>query len=515
VTSEVELIVARAPAVSEIEGALAGAYTARDGELVEVDRSYYDTFDALLRAGGHSLVWERGRLALELRDGRRAGAAEELPTRPAAPFFARDLPAGALRDALLAAVDVRALLPLARVRARTELVRILDGERKTVVRLEIETPELVTAGLPRALSTRIRLRGVRGYDRQLARVRRTLHDALALGDEAIPLVDEATIAAGGNPEGVASKVDVALEPGERSDLAAVAVLRRLLQIMDANLAGTIADTDPEFLHDYRVAIRRTRAVQRELRGVFPAAELARARTEFRWLQAVTGPARDLDVYVLGFDELRALLPEAMRGDLEPVHAVLRGRRLIARGEMVRELRSERAATLLDDWRALLAHLAERGDGDRPDCKRPIGELSSKRIRKVYGQMVAMGAAIDAASAPADYHELRKQGKELRYLLELFGLPLHEPEVVKPMIRALKALQDVLGRHQDREVQVAMLASLRDEVSARPGGPPALMAMGVLVERLDEDAAAARGEFARAFAAFASRRQRRLVRETFA
>ena len=38
-----------------------------------------------------------------------------------------------------------------------------------------------------------------------------------------------------------------------------------------------------------------------------------------------------------------------------------------------------------------------------------------------------------------------------------------------MIKSLKALQDVLGRHQDREVQVATLTSLRDEVAALPGG----------------------------------------------
>jgi CHAD domain-containing protein len=88
-------------------------------------------------------------------------------------------------------------------------------------------------------------------------------------------------------------------------------------------------------------------------------------------------------------------------------------------------------------------------------------------------------------------------------------------VVKPMIRALKALQDVLGRHQDREIQVATLSSLRDEVAGLRGGPAALMAMGVLVERLDSDQRAARAEFAERFAAFASTAQRRLVRDTFA
>ena len=83
-----------------------------------------------------------------------------------------------------------------------------------------------------------------------------------------------------------------------------------------------------------------------------------------------------------------------------------------------------------------------------------------------------------------------------------------------MIKSLKALQDVLGRHQDREVQAATLRSLSGAVAAAADGSVALMAMGVLVERFEEDQLAARGEFAATFAVFASRRQRKLVQETF-
>jgi hypothetical protein len=61
----------------------------------------------------------------------------------------------------------------------------------------------------------------------------------------------------------------------------------------------------------------------------------------------------------------------------------------------------------------------------------------------------------------------------------------------------------------------MLEGLRGEVSAVPGGPGALMAMGVLIERLAEDAGKARGEFAEVFQAFAAAPQRKLVRKTFA
>ena len=117
---------------------------------------------------------------------------------------------------------------------------------------------------------------------------------------------------------------------------------------------------------------------------------------------------------------------------------------------------------------------------------------------MYKRVVKLGEAIEETSPAADYHELRKKGKELRYLLELFALKLFEEDVVGPAITALKSVQDVLGRHQDREVQVMMLRAVAPEVATLPGGPRACMAMGVLVDRLRTDELAARAEFAEPF-----------------
>jgi CHAD domain-containing protein len=214
--------------------------------------------------------------------------------------------------------------------------------------------------------------------------------------------------------------------------------------------------------------------------------------------------------VLEFDAMRARVPEAMRDDLDPLLDVLRARRVKARRRLVRALRSQRTTGLFVQWREFLDGLEASPEAERPDARRPIHELAGERIRKVYRRMVRMGRAIDESSPAEDYHELRKKGKELRYLLELFGASLYPGEVVKPMIKTLKGLQDVLGRHQDREVQVALLRSLGPEVEdAR-----ALIAMGALIGRLAEDEQAARGEFAGRFAEFASKEQRRLVKETF-
>jgi hypothetical protein len=82
------------------------------------------------------------------------------------------------------------------------------------------------------------------------------------------------------------------------------------------------------------------------------------------------------------------------------------------------------------------------------------------------------------------------------------------------VRTLKALQDVLGRHQDREIQISVQRSLADEAIRGDDGVTTLMAMGVLIDRLEEDAAHARREFGGVFKNFASAQQRKLVRWTF-
>jgi CHAD domain-containing protein len=490
--------------------ALAELLEVRNGRLLVSDRAYYDTFDGLLHAAGLVAVWEDGRLALTERAGDRVRARAQVP-KPGKPFFARDLPASPLRDALEAVVEVRALLPVTEIHCRERPLDVLDGERKTVVRLRVQQPAVGR----RRLQGRVHVVPVRGYEKALRRVSEALGGELGLIAADRTLVDDAIEAAGGTPGGTPAKIEPALARRQGADAAVAMVLKALLGVIEANLDGTIADIDIEFLHDLRVSVRRSRAVQRELRGVFPPQELARFRTEFQWLQQVTGDVRDLDVYVLEFDELRALVPEHVRPDLDPLLGLLRKRRSGARRRMVRALRSERTSSLLAGWGDFVDRLGSLPVQDRPAAPRPVAAVAGARIAKVYRRMVKMGEAIDELSPSDEYHELRKQGKELRYLLELFGAPLYPDQVVRPMIRALKGVQDVLGRHQDREIQVAMLRSIGPELSAAPDGPAALMAIGVLVARLEADQLAARDAFARRFGAFASRRQRKQVGDTFA
>ena len=492
---------------------LASRLRVESGRVRAVDERFYDTFDGRLHAEGLTLAHEDGRLKLVDGAGVPRGAGERtaVPRR----LFASELPPGPLRDVLEPIAEVRALTQTARIRSRRQPVRVLDDEGKTVVRLVIEEAALVgPRGGRTPLDPRVRVLPVRGYVEELARVRRALEHDLGLTEAPISLQDEAVAAAGGKPRGTSTKLAIHLERGTRADRATAIALGAPLATMKATLPGVLADVDIEFVHDFRVSVRRSRALQRELKRVFPPEPLQHFRAEFRWLQQVTGEVRDLDVHRIELAEFRSRIPPGLADDLAPLDGMLAARRRTEFRRVARALRSDRATDLIAGWGRILDQLPGLPAEDRPDAGQRIEDVVSKRIRSVYGRMVKMGGAIDDSSPAEALHDLRKKGKELRYLLEFFG-GLYPQKVVKPMVRTLKDLQDVLGRHQDQEVLAVTLRELRQELVDRDGGAAALMAMGVLVDSLEQDHRAARSEFAKRFAPFAAKRQRKLVAGTFA
>ncbi|MDX6682401.1 MAG: hypothetical protein QOG94_2440 [Solirubrobacteraceae bacterium] len=511
-TQPLQLLLPEGLSASAVADALAAELPIVSQKSHTVERTFWDTFDGRLHAAGLTLVAAAGRLALA-DAATYVEHAGEIVRRPAERIFAGDLPDGALRERLEPLIDMRALSPVARVRSRQLPLNVLDDIGKIVVRLRVEEPTALGQDGGVELRARLHVIGVLGYDHELERLRALLGDALALTETPRPVHHDAVEAAGGVVGGHSSKLRLALEPGERADAAAVKILRRLVDVVELNLPGTLADTDSEFLHDLRVAVRRSRALQRELRGVFAPEPLRAFRDGFKELQRVTGATRDLDVQLLEFGALAEGLPAEVAGDVAPLRRLLEDHLHVERRRMVRALGSGPTRALLENWSDYLQRLVASDESLRPDAARAVGDVAGVRIAKVYRRMVKDGSAIDDDTPAEALHELRKLGKELRYLLEFFA-SLYPAEVVKPMVSSLKGLQDVLGRFQDREVQAALLRSLGDEVALLEGGAAALMAMGVLVQRLGEEQEQARTQFAESFAEFAAKKQRKLVERTF-
>ena len=478
-------------------------------------RTWYDTFDWRLHAKAstlegtrdgniHTLVW-------------RSLQGEILCPRlklTAAPRFAWDLPPGPLQDLLAPILEMRELVPNFRVRSSVKTLRILNKDEKTVAYLVIEENTLPRQkGLKSGkLDNRATVIPVKGFPKPAREVAKFLQE-----QDLIPAPDDLrqTILSisGETPGSYSSKLDFTLDPAMRADEASKIILHRLLDIMEQNEAGTRTGSDSEFLHDYRVAVRRTRSALSQIKAVFPKQIVDRYKTEFAWLGQITSPSRDLDVYLLTFDNYRDSLPADMQADIEPLRDFLIRHQKLENRALVKALDSARYRRLIKNWKTFL----EQPVNERSTLKnagRPTLEVACERIWRIYRLAIREGSAITPESPADDLHELRKTCKKLRYLMEFFQ-SLFPAASIKALIRTLKTLQDNLGDFQDYEVQVLTLKKFSHQMVAEGKVPPdTLLAMGMLIDGLERRQHQTRDEFATRFNNFAMKENRSHFRNMF-
>ncbi|MDH6577827.1 CHAD domain-containing protein [Kitasatospora sp. MAP5-34] len=209
----------------------------------------------------------------------------------------------------------------------------------------------------------------------------------------------------------------------------------------AGLEAAVRADEPDAVHRMRVASRRLRSA---LRAYGPP--LREVVGELRWLASVLGLARDSEV--LGarlLAQAGALPPECGRDEL--VTRLTRWSRELserARPEVQAALDGPRYAALL----ARLAAEPPPGDG-----LPALSELARREQRRVAARLKA---AVGGPDGDRELHEARKAAKWARYLGETAGLP------ADGFTARMKALQELLGEHQDSVVaRAALLGLARD------------------------------------------------------
>jgi CHAD domain-containing protein len=481
-------------------------------------RLWLDTFDWRLYQSGLTLeqVSRAGltELALTGRDGavlasdrfgRAAGGVPEGRepdgagrARPSWPGLLDALPLGPLRDRLGPVVGVRALLPVARAVSMVREARVLNSDEKTVARITVDRTS-VTFPAAAAVPTHLAVSALRGYQGQALKVADLLAAAPGVTAASQSGLEAALAAAGRRPGDYSSKINVRLSPRMPAAAAMVALLTALFDTLLLNVHGTVRDLDTEFLHDLRIAVRRTRSALKVAGDVLPGGLAGRFRPEFKWLGDLTTPTRDLDVYLLGYPDMTAGLVAATGEELQPFHAHLERSRAAAQRQLARGLRSARFTRLRRDWPDALAGAAARPGPARLSTAR----LAASRIARAHRRVLRDGRAITPASPAESLHELRKRCKELRYLLEFFG-SLYDPGEHWRAVRELKALQDCLGEFQDTQVQREEIRDFAAQMMDERAAPAAtLLAMGEIAAGLAARQHRARSEFAGRFRDFAS------------
>ncbi len=292
-----------------------------------------------------------------------------------------------------------------------------------------------------------------------------------------------------------------LLPDTTTHAATCLILSRLLETIRANEQGIKADTDIEFLHEYRVAVRRTRAALSQIRDVFPPDELGYFRREFRNLGRRTNDLRDLDVFLSMEPEYRDRLPESMREDIAPLFAFLRLQREGALAMVITGLESEPYNRFLDEWDRFLRRPID--NNSYPNAHRPVIEQACRRINRQYHVILGDGALALYHPDDEDWHNLRIECKKLRYLLEFFA-DLFPPDEVRSLLKQLKRLQNNLGAVSDLGDQQKYLAAIAEASDIEDAqARRTLVAVGYLIGVLGREQQAARADFTKIFRRFSS------------
>jgi CHAD domain-containing protein len=460
-----------AAARSLLAAAAPKGFTLADGPSRVVERVWLDTFDGRLAAAGLALAYTTwanvGELVL-FAGGQSGPPVLRQPARLRCPALIDAVPPGQVRDRIAGPVGIRALLATATVRATVDEINVLNRDGKTVVRARLDRARVLVDAAADPLPPRLALAAVRGYERDAARLAATLTSD--------PTVTTATRTEPDILRGDAgSRAGVAdLQPDSDATAAVGRLLLMQLDTIEANVTGTINDLDTEFLHDLRVAVRRTRSTLKLAGDLIPAAALDRFTREFGWLGDLTTPMRDLDTLLLGFDEMAVGVIGADSAELEPLRAYLSRRRAVERRKLNRGLRSARFVEITRAWRTAL------GDLERSRRSTTAAALASDRIGRAWRRVVKRGVALGPQSPPEAVHDLRKRCKELRYGLELFAFACRR-DPHQQLIRDLKVLQDRLGEFQDAEVHRDLIRAYADGMLADGAATaPTLLAMGELV-----------------------------------
>ncbi len=461
---------------------------ATQGELL-------DTFDWRLYQHGWILIRDKRGYRLITIAG--AKVAEFSTRRKTLLRFWWDFPAGELRNKLKPVMQERAVIPRNSISFSGNHVAIRNRDDKTVVRAT------VVESNHNGKSAMISTNALRGYDREHSRLLQLLRD------NGFKTIDYAqfmkNLGVEETPGTYSTKLNVKMKPDTPTVEAATRIFAHLLETMRVNHAYLAEDIDTEFLHDYRVAIRRTRSALALVKGVFTPKATRRFRKNFKTLGRMTNEVRDLDVYLLDADGFRAHLPDDMGRALHPLFTHLRARRRVAFREMIKQLESPGYELAIRDWDRFIRKGYRHELGAH--AKTPVMKRAQRYIGAKFVDVVEIGSAIDHTTPDDEIHRLRIECKKLRYLLEFFA-PVFSKDEIKSFVATLKVLQNNLGLFNDRSVQRAFLTQFLSEYATRADAQPnTSAALGGLVVSLDRDQHEFRREFFDVFAAFNTRATR--------
>lgn len=472
---------------------------------------FFDTFDRRLRSANLVLIKEGTTYYLKNLSNASTLATKELKNDKT--IFWWDFPKCALRDGIKPHSGIRALLSLAKIERSVATLRLLNEDKKTVLFVYVKDLKILDDNKSNPAVV-VQIKHVRGYEENAKEFKKYIN-TLGLKSSTGDLLSATMSNQRKYPLNYSSKINVRLKPQMKAVDAAKLIFINLLETMKLNEFGIKEDIDTEFLHDFRVAVRRTRSALSQIKAVFTPEDTDKYKAEFSKIGKATNLLRDLDVYLLTEESYKKMLPEDLRDGLDPLFDKLSKQREGAINDCREFLESDAYKETIKIWEEFLQNV-EVNQEQAANSEKPIINLAKEHIWKKYTKVIKLGRKIGSRTPDAEVHALRIECKKLRYLLEFFA-SLFPADDMKSIIKHLKLLQDNLGDFNDLYVQQESLKEfLRGlDIGYDQSKQNTLAAAGGLVSVLYQQQMSVRKKFKKNFEEFSDKVTTQLFEKLFA
>ena len=238
-----------------------------------------------------------------------------------------------------------------------------------------------------------------------------------------------------------------------------------MQMWQANLLGTLTSPDQEFVHQFRVSLRRLNSLIKVFKPALPGHYQTQWTKRVKALSQITGDVRDLDV-------MRSGIVEPMLQSDDPQISWHAKAALAALDEAKREAVAQLAELQYGGTVLLFARdLQDLGTDDFP---KSLPRFAEKQLAGLHRNAVKRLTKTLKAPTPERAHRFRIALKHLRYSCEFFA-PLFDNDEMVEYAKAIAGLQDAFGfindfhvalsRLQDWVAQAAITQETRDAVAA--------------------------------------------------
>lgn len=273
----------------------------------------------------------------------------------------------------------------------------------------------------------------------------------------------------------AKKIE-ALDCAGRATEGARLVLAARMEEMCALREAAIDWSDPEGVHDMRVASRRLRSAMGDFKNHFRKRRFERLRERVKRIADTLGSVRDEDVAIIALDDLTKQAPADAKGGIQLIAGERRARRESNRAALVRAISNTTLAELQAEFSLLQTESSLALNDTTPERSNSETQIEidhehsfmdagrkvvTRRLRRLNKSCRSLLRPFDVDRL----HQARIEAKRLRYALELYESCWED--ALAPFIEQISEMQSSLGELHDCDVWIADLgANLRGKLRAK-------------------------------------------------